>query len=123
MGRPLKKLTLHKLGVYSHHPAYGTVYRQIFKQESSTRFTFSDDADGYYTVGLVDKDANDLAAGEGCIYAVDHAGNQLTVKKLADKKVTLSDGNTYRWFTSDVSSIPTPEEGQAWLYSYYYLDW
>ena len=123
MGRPLKKINLQQLGIYSYHPVYGGVYRHVFKQEGSKRFTFSDDADGYYTIELVAKPVGDLLPGEGSIYAVNNAEETLYVTKITKNKVTLSDGNEYQWYTSDASSIPSVSPGFAWLYSFYYLDY
>ena len=108
MGRPLNKRFFgananNNLRVRFHNGT-DSVDGAIVSQRGSKRFKCVDDAGTTAICRLVSKADGDLAAGEMSITVANDAGNNLFVTKIAARKITASDGNTYPWNFSTSTS-------------------
>jgi hypothetical protein len=109
MGRPVNKNKLQTLVAYTpdHN---GQVIRQI-----GTRKFVLDNGNTYKLV------AAEPAANEMVIIGELDDGTELNVVKIASRKITASDGNTYSWVVSDFR--PEMSETQIWLRTWvWYVD-
>lgn len=108
MGRPLNKRffganTDNNLRVQFNN-GRASVAGAIVSQRGSKKFKCVD-ADGNTAIcSLVSKADGDLAAGEMSIKVANDAGDVLYVTKIAARKITASDGNTYPWNFSTSTS-------------------
>jgi hypothetical protein len=108
MGRPLNKRLFgananNNLRVRFHNGT-SSVNGAIVKQKGSKKFVCVDASgtEAVCTLAAV-ADAN-LVAGQMSITVTNDAGTDLFVTKIAARKVTASDGNTYPWnFSSSTS--------------------
>ena len=108
MGRPINKRYFgtnanNNLRVRFHNGT-ASVDGAIVSQRGSKKFKCVDAAGTSAVCLLVSKDDGDLAAGEMSIKVANDAGDVLFVRKIAGRKVTASDGNTYPWNFSTSTS-------------------
>ena len=101
MGRPINKRYFgananNNLRVQFHNGT-SSVAGAIVKQKGSKRFVCVDDAGTQATCSLVAVADGSLTAGQMSITVVNDAGDKLFVTKIAGRKITASDGNTYPW--------------------------
>lgn len=118
MGRPLNKRNFganakNNLRVQFHNGT-ASVAGAILKQKGSKRFECVDNAGTKAICRLVAKADGSLAAGEMTITVTNDAGTDLFVTKIAARKITASNGQTYPWtFTasSSDSQVQVEEAG------------
>lgn len=114
MGRPLNKRNFgadanNNLRVRFHNGT-ASVDGAIVSQRGSKKFKCVDAAGTMAVCSLVSKADGALAEGEMTIKVANDAGAVLYVTKIAGRKVTASDGNTYPW---NFSSSTTDDAVQA----------
>lgn len=108
MGRPLNKRNFgadanNNLRVRFHNGT-ASVDGAIVSQRGSKKFKCVDDAGVTAVCSLVSKADGSLATGEMSIKVSNDAGDVVYVTKIAARKVTASDNNTYPWNFSTSTS-------------------
>lgn len=115
MGRPLNKRNFgananSNLRVRFHNGT-ASVDGAIVSQRGSKKFKCVDSAGTTAVCTLVSVADGSLAAGEMSIKVANDAGTVLYVTKIAARKVTASDGNTYPWnFSASTSDAAVQAE-------------
>lgn len=115
MGRPLNKRNFgadanSNLRVRFHNGT-ASVDGAIVSQRGSKKFKCVDAAGTTAVCTLVSVADGSLAAGEMSIKVANDAGAVLYVTKIAARKVTASDGNTYPWnFSASTSDAAVRAE-------------
>ncbi len=108
MGRPINKRYFgananNNLRVRFHNGT-SSVDGAIVKQKGSKRFVCVDASGNSAICKLVAVANGSLVAGEMSITVTTDAGTDLFVTKIAARKITASDGNTYPWSFSASTS-------------------
>ena len=108
MGRPLNKRLFgananNNLRVRFHNGT-SSVNGAIVKQKGSKKFVCVDASGTEATCVLTAATDANIAAGQMSITVTNDAGTDLFVTKIAARKITASDGNTYPWNFSSSNS-------------------
>lgn len=101
MGRPLNKRFFgadanNNIRVRFHNGT-ASVDGAIVRQRGSKKFLCVDASGTQATCTLVATDDANIAAGQMSITVTNDSGTDLFLTKIAARKVTASDGNTYPW--------------------------
>ena len=101
MGRPLNKRFFgadanNNIRVRFHNGT-ASVDGAIVRQRGSKKFLCVDASGTQATCTLVSTDDANIAAGQMSITVTNDSGTDLFLTKIAARKVTASDGNTYPW--------------------------
>jgi hypothetical protein len=108
MGRPVNKRNFgadagNNLRVRFHNGT-SSVNGAIVKQKGSKKFVCVDSSGTEAICTIVSVADANLAAGQMSITVTNDAGTDLFLTKIAARKVTASDGNTYPWNFSSSNS-------------------